>query len=194
MRIDFVNCVRVDAASRTLFSSSDDTFVFLWDLDTRRVIRQFSGHVGPVQQVLTMPLEFEMDESDLMDVSKDYETDTDLDQDQDEFENGQRQNTLPRLPRAISPLPPLRNTSIFPDDPARPSALPFILTAGLDGTIRLWHVPTSRCLRTYFGHLEGIWSLAADAIRIVSAAEDSMVKVWNPLTGRCEKTYTGKRK
>jgi hypothetical protein len=66
-----------------------------------------------------------------------------------------------------------------------------MLTAGLDSTIRLWHVPTGRCLRTLFGHLEGVWSVAADTLRVVSGAEDRTVKIWDPRTGKCEKTFTG---
>ena len=67
----------------------------------------------------------------------------------------------------------------------------YILTSALDSTIRLWEVPTGRCVNTFFGHVEGVWALAADALRVVSGAEDSMVKVWDARTGACEKTYTG---
>jgi F-box/WD-40 domain protein MET30 len=52
-------------------------------------------------------------------------------------------------------------------------------------------VPSERCLRTFFGHLEGIWALAADNLRVVSGAEDRMVKIWDPRTGKCERTFTG---
>jgi F-box/WD-40 domain protein MET30 len=35
---DFVNSVKLDVASRTVFSASDDQTVCLWDLDTRQVL------------------------------------------------------------------------------------------------------------------------------------------------------------
>lgn len=68
-----------------------------------------------------------------------------------------------------------------------------MLTGALDSTIRLWHVPSGRCLRTFFGHLEGIWSIAADTLRVVSGAEDRMIKVWDVRSGLCERTFTGHR-
>ena len=173
---DFVNSVYIDPPSRTLFSASDDCSVALWDLDTRRIIRRFEGHVGPVQQVIPMPPEFEMDEQDLADLRHEYDTDTD----QDYEASG------------LTPPPTLNNTPIFPGDEDRPNPTPiYIVTAGLDSTIRLWHVPSGLCLRTYFGHLEGIWSIKADNLRIVSTSEDGMVKVWSPNAGTCERTFTG---
>jgi len=67
----------------------------------------------------------------------------------------------------------------------------YMLTGALDTTIRLWDVHTGRCLKTFFGHVEGIWALAADTLRVVSGAEDRMVKIWDPRTGTCERTFTG---
>lgn len=47
---DWVNCVKLDVASRTLFSASDDLTIRLWDLDTKECLKVFEGHVGQVQQ------------------------------------------------------------------------------------------------------------------------------------------------
>jgi F-box/WD-40 domain protein MET30 len=196
---DFVNSVKVDCASRTVLSASDDCTVRLWDLDTGETLRVFDGHVGPVQQVVALPHEFEMDESDLADNPLD-EQDTDTDQDFDDIEEGgnshrDSRSIAPRGTRCnrvvATPPPSLVNTPIFPEDPSRPNPAQYILTGALDSTLRLWHVPTGRCLRTMFGHVEGIWALAADSLRAVSGAEDRMVKVWDIRTGKCENTYTG---
>jgi WD40 repeat protein len=73
----------------------------------------------------------------------------------------------------------------------RPQPPRYMLTGALDSTIRLWDVSTGRCVRTFFGHVEGIWALAADTLRVVSGAEDRMVKVWDPRAGKCERTFTG---
>ncbi|TVY59595.1 putative E3 ubiquitin ligase complex SCF subunit sconB [Lachnellula suecica] len=52
---DWVNAVKVDSASRTVFSASDDCTVRLWDLDTKQTIQVYEGHVGQVQQVILLP-------------------------------------------------------------------------------------------------------------------------------------------
>jgi F-box/WD-40 domain protein MET30 len=124
-----------------------------------------------------MPPEFEMDESDLEDLRHEYESDSDHNEDGSQHERS-----------GLTPPPSLSNVPLFPADPERPNPTPqYIVTAGLDSTIRLWHVSSGRCLRTFFGHLEGIWALAADALRIVSTSEDGMVKVWCPNSGSCER-------
>jgi F-box/WD-40 domain protein MET30 len=204
---DFVNSVKLDVASRTVFSASDDQTICLWDLDSRSVLRTFRGHTGPVQQVLLLPHEFNVDESDFADHTPENDTDTDLDHD-DEYEHEHdNNNDLPHdistnvSQRMCTPTPvsrkksttppPLTNPPLFPDDPDRPNPPEYMLTAGLDSTIRLWHVPTGRCLRTLFGHLEGVWAIAADTLRVVSGAEDKLVKVWDVRTGKCEKSFAG---
>jgi len=65
-----------------------------------------------------------------------------------------------------------------------------ILTGSLDNTIKVWNVATGACVRTLFGHVEGVWSMAADKIRAVSGAHDRLVKIWDLQSGRCEKTLS----
>jgi F-box/WD-40 domain protein MET30 len=137
-----------------------------------------------------MPPEFEIDEQDLKELREGYETDTDAHSNSGGREGGDGRDMI----FARSPPPPLtlENTKLFFNDPERPNPRPnYIVTAGLDGTIRLWHVSSGLCLRTFFGHLEGIWSIKADNLRIVSTSEDGMVKVWCPHSGMCERTFIG---
>ncbi|KAL3417424.1 sulfur controller-2 [Phlyctema vagabunda] len=167
---DFVNAVRVDSASRTVFSASDDGTVRLWDLDTRTTIKTYDGHVAAVQQVILLPAEYEPDEAedeDHEDASSDRSLSIDYDPCPDNtFEGDTWPSTRPRPPR-------------------------YMLTGALDSTVRLWDVNTGRCLKTFFGHLEGVWALAGDNLRVVSGAEDGMMKVWDARTGKCERTFTG---
>ena len=174
---DWVNAVRVDAASRTVFSASDDCTVRLWDLDTKSTIRIFKGHVGQVQQVLPLPMEFDLEDSD------------------DEIHMGDQDDTTSTSssshPRAASPLSLASTVAgdfAWSDRPLPPR---YMLTSALDSTIRLWNVSTGKCLRTFFGHIEGVWALGADTLRVVSGAEDRTVKIWDARTGRCERTITG---
>jgi F-box and WD-40 domain protein MET30 len=168
---DWVNAVRVDCASRTVFSASDDCTVKLWDLDSKNCIRTLEGHVGPVQQVVPLPQEFEFEEEH----DEHFEDDSNASAAGDE-------SPLSQVCRTPTP-------SFFEGD--RPAPPRYILTSALDNTIRLWETQSGRCLRTFFGHLEGVWALAADTLRIVSGAEDRMVKIWDPRTGKCERTFTG---
>ena len=208
---DWINSVKIDSASRTLLSASDDCTVRLWDLDTKRCLKVFEGHVGQVQQVMFLPHVFEVDEADLQDGRGD----------DDASSSGSQSPVLhrPSLHRHThtshsyhdhrhtpAPSQESKTQSFWKHDQDRPAPPRYMFTGALDSTIRLWdvHAPTVpqcarsceppktvSCLRTFFGHVEGIWSLAADHLRLVSGSEDRMVKIWDPRSGKCERTWTG---
>ncbi|KAK7428574.1 E3 ubiquitin ligase complex SCF subunit scon-2 [Neonectria magnoliae] len=176
---DWVNHVRIDSPSRVVFSASDDLSVKLWDLDSKQCIKTFLGHVGQVQQVLLMPADFEPDEvpsphvdnSDTLSVSSG---------------------------RSASPVAPEQTVdnraaygSGFTSDSSRPLPPRYMLTGGLDNTVRLWDTATGKCIRSMFGHVEGIWGLVGDTLRVVTGANDSMTKIWEPRSGKCERSFTG---
>jgi len=186
---DWVNSVKVDSASRTVFSASDDCTVRLWDLDTKTCIKTFEGHVGQVQQVVPLPPEFDFEDAD-----------ADADAHDDAASTSSTHSHHPQQPPdSLFPSPATTTTTnshtsfgpTFSSEPTRPLPPRYMLTGALDSTIRLWSVSTQKCLRTYFGHVEGIWALAADTLRVVSGAQDCMVKVWDARSGRCERTFTG---
>ncbi|KAK6953119.1 hypothetical protein Daesc_005419 [Daldinia eschscholtzii] len=160
---DWVNHVRIDAASRTLLSASDDCTVKLWDLDSKVCIKTFEGHVGQVQQVLPLPDDYEFEDE----TTRDGDAASDVDEE-----------------RAMY-------GPIFQNDPDRPLPPRYMLTGSLDATMRLWDTATGKSPRTFFGHVEGIWGLAADSLRYVTSANDATVKVWDARTGKCERTFTG---
>lgn len=171
---DWVNAVKVDAASRTVFSASDDCTVKLWDLDTKTCIKTFEGHVGQVQQVLLLPADYEPEDNT------------------PDHDDGASSNA------STVDYPPAADIRAsygfsFADRCAKNRPLPprYIMTGALDSTVRLWDVASGKCLKTFFGHVEGIWALAGDTLRVVTGAEDRMVKVWDARTGKCERTFTG---
>ncbi len=173
---DWVNAVRVDAASRTVFSASDDCTVKLWDIDRKTCIKTFEGHVGQVQQVVALPHDFEFEEN--------------ADIDDHDGASSTTSSSVPPAPQQSTDHPTTEPYGPGFTSCDRPLPPRYILTGALDSTIRLWDTNTGKCLRTYFGHVEGVWALAADALRVVSGAQDRMVKVWDT-RGKCERTFTG---
>ncbi|KAG6125694.1 E3 ubiquitin ligase complex SCF subunit scon-2 [Claviceps aff. purpurea] len=183
---DWVNHVRIDSSSRTVFSASDDMTVKLWDLDSKQCIRTFRGHVGQVQQVLLMPPDFEPDELPSEDKTDAVSVHSD-------------RSTTPTLTPAGALVstpeqPPDERASFgygFTHNTDRPLPPRYMLTGGLDNTVRLWEVNTGKCIKSMFGHVEGIWGLVGDTLRVVTGANDSMTKIWEPRSGKCERSFTG---
>ncbi|EFW17603.1 hypothetical protein D8B26_000286 [Coccidioides posadasii str. Silveira] len=186
---DWINSVKIDSLSRTVFTASDDLTVRLWDLDTGNCIHTYAGHVGQVQQVVLLPREFEFEEHDGDDTRSitSTGTSTELEHEHHHHDHNDPEETSLSAPFSL-PMSPAFDALFAKDRPAPPR---YMVTAALDSTLRLWEVPTGRCLRTFFGHIEGVWALGADTLRIVSGAQDHMTKVWCPRTGRCERTFTG---
>ncbi|KAJ1949927.1 ubiquitin-binding SDF ubiquitin ligase complex subunit met30 [Linderina pennispora] len=65
------------------------------------------------------------------------------------------------------------------------SERPFLITGSLDSTMRVWDIETGECLDTIFGHVEGIWSMTFDSLRIVSGSNDGTVKIWDTSSHAC---------
>lgn len=204
---DWVNSVKLHSPSRTIFSASDDMTVKIWDLDSKVCIRTLEGHVGQVQQVLP----FELSESDALKFMAELEKEKERASGGTGPDSGSS-STAPQ--QSVSPMgsPPYTHSTLSPPYTQSPLSPPYhsglssfatpvhanresipryILTAALDSTVKLWDVGTGRCIKTLFGHVEGIWALAADTLRVVSGAQDRMVKVWDLSTGKCERTITG---
>ncbi|CAG8827088.1 25968_t:CDS:1, partial [Dentiscutata erythropus] len=69
---------------------------------------------------------------------------------------------------------------------------PVIISGSLDNIIKIWSIETGECLKTLFGHEDGIWSLAVDKLRLVSGAHDHTVKIWDKdCSGECMHTLYG---
>lgn len=54
---------------------------------------------------------------------------------------------------------------------------PVLISGSLDNTIKLWDIETGQATRTYFGHIEGVWAVASDKMRLVSGSHDRTIKV-----------------
>lgn len=64
---------------------------------------------------------------------------------------------------------------------AIPSSLqrrtPVLISGSLDNTIKLWDIDTGTAVKTLFGHIEGVWAVASDKLRLVSGSHDRTIKV-----------------
>ncbi|GAB0135319.1 E3 ubiquitin ligase complex SCF subunit scon-2 [Epichloe bromicola] len=179
---DWVNHVRIDSPSRTVLSASDDMTIKLWDLDSKQCIKTFRGHVGQVQQVLLMPPDFEPDELPSEDRTDAVSVHSD-------------RGTTPTPTPTPTPEQSADTRASFgygyTHNTSRPLPPHYMLTGGLDNTVRLWDITTGKCIRSMFGHVEGIWGLVGDTLRVVTGANDSMTKIWEPRSGKCERSFTG---
>ncbi|GAA5911629.1 hypothetical protein JCM6882_008058 [Rhodosporidiobolus microsporus] len=68
---------------------------------------------------------------------------------------------------------------------------PMVVSASLDNTVRVWNVEQGSCVRQQFGHLEGVWSVDVDKLRIVSGSHDRTIKLWDRDSGRNLHTIVG---
>ena len=54
---------------------------------------------------------------------------------------------------------------------------PVLISGSLDNTIKVWDLASGKCQQTLFGHIEGVWAVASDKLRLVSGSHDRTIKV-----------------
>lgn len=169
---DWVSSVKIHPQSNTAYSASDDTTIKMWDLKTHKCLKTFggienNGHVGQVQCVIPITYSDKLMGYDTTNGNSDSEA---------EIEDQEN----------IQPLEDIIN-----GDVKQKNYPTHLITSSLDNTIKIWDVKTGKCIRTQFGHIEGVWSISADNFRIVSGAHDRMIKVWDLQNGKCLNTWCG---
>lgn len=194
---EWVNSVRFCQEDTMLVSGGDDSTIRLWDVQKRTCVRVFDGHVGQVQMVVPSPKGFthrflnQLVENQYVDPSSsshassnsrtnggrisEFQPGCATDNIKSSNEYNRQQNKLTSSPL---PIPEL-------------SEDPIIISGSLDNTIKIWDMTTGKCIRTLFGHVEGVWSLAYDTLRIISGSHDKTVRVWDLGSGRCMHALEG---
>lgn len=68
-----------------------------------------------------------------------------------------------------------------------------IVSAGIDGSVRLWEFNTERELRSFYGHTRAVSSVcfSPDNKNIASAGYDKMVYIWDVVTGKKVQSLRG---
>ncbi|KAI9105788.1 WD40-repeat-containing domain protein [Phlyctochytrium arcticum] len=84
---------------------------------------------------------------------------------------------------------------ILPHSPPRVDGIlvtgGLLVTGALDNTVRIWCLETGECLKKLFGHVEGVWCIGVDSLRIVSGSQDRKVMVWELESGKSMYELTG---
>ncbi|KAH8918376.1 WD40 repeat-like protein [Atractiella rhizophila] len=191
-------------AGKLLFSASDDGTIRVWDLKTKECIRKLEGHVAQVQDIKVFSYNPDEEEErtkviperkkDEMETEGEDEGEDDLFNVPDGSACSRPLIFLPPSQPATTPAsrctannnpssarprrtPSPRRHSPLPISPFGPK--PKVVSAGLDNTIKIWNVEEGRCEKTLFGHIEGVWSVDVDRLRLVSGSQDRTVKIWD---------------
>ncbi|KAF9185085.1 hypothetical protein BGZ51_002959 [Haplosporangium sp. Z 767] len=187
---DLVNKVQI-YKKKLVVSASDDTTVKLWDIATRTCLRTFNGHVGRVQCLQTSG---DALISIIADRIRRRPQESTSSQSLRAPLTGSQgvPTTVCSINRSglFENTPPLSQHDPHSDTETR-TMMSIVVTGGLDNTLKIWDLETGECLNTLFGHVEGVWSLAFDKLRIVSGSLDRTIKVWDTESGRCLYTLEG---
>jgi F-box/WD-40 domain protein MET30 len=183
---------------KMLFSASDDGTIRLWDLTRRTCVRQFTGHVGQVQSMKLLLVDESCSESSMDSDSRMAKALRGILPPPDHPGYDASSLTLPAgftpqaygSPTRPSPSPQRSDDSFaMPNNKGKlksagsqttPSSLqrrrPLLISGSLDNTIKLWDIDTGSAVKTLFGHIEGVWAVASDKLRLVSGSHDRTIK------------------
>ncbi|KAF8527845.1 TFIID and SAGA subunit [Hysterangium stoloniferum] len=157
------------APPRYLLSSSADSTVRLWSMDTMTNVVAYRGHQGPVWDAQWSPLGIYFASASRDRTARLWSTD--------------RLSTLRVYAGHLSDVDCVR---------FHPNSL-YLATGSNDWTCRLWDVQKGSCFRIFVGHQGAISSLAMspDGRYLASAGEDLAINLWDLGSGRRIKKMTG---
>lgn len=202
---------------KMLFSASDDGTIRLWDLAKRTCLRQFTGHVGQVQSLKLLMVD-EACEDAASEPPQEKPEASGAAQAREARSTTHLAETQPFGPRADAGAAATSRVIMHHAEHAEdaqgreraraaaagaadaqraPSvtsrAKPVLISGSLDNTVKVWDLDTGKATQTLFGHIEGVWAVASDKLRLVSGSHDRTIKVWVREEGRCMATLVGHR-
>lgn len=169
---------------KMLFSASDDGTIKLWDLTLRTCVRQFTGHVGQVQSMKLLLVDEcgddavsqSVDGANQRPVLPSSTSASALFSSTDSHTLPTLSNSPPPSHADIESLLGLNDVSTATTQVSK-TPKPMLISGSLDNTIKLWDIETGNTLRTLFGHIEGVWAVVSDKLRLVSGSHDRTIKV-----------------
>ncbi|KAJ9094641.1 hypothetical protein QFC19_007854 [Naganishia cerealis] len=195
-----------------LFSASDDGTIKLWDLHQRACIKTFVGHTGHVQSLKLLIVEKDHEEDDVENTPNRatmsnfsggvtsseaglmscYSPSAEMFRARSLSGNGPvMQSGLAHNSGRIPQVPEQASSTIFNLDDDNKEAI--LVSGGLDNMIKIWDAQTGTEKRTLFGHIEGVWGIDIDTLRLASGSHDRTIKIWDRESGRCAQTLVGHR-
>jgi len=164
-----VHSVSFDHNSRHILSGASDKTVRLWDTDSGREIRNFSGHTGSVFSVAFSP-------------------------DGRQVLSGSRDNTIKLWNVATGRE--IRNFSGHTDSVFSVAFNPDssqILSGSSDKTIKLWETESGLEIKTFSGHTASVSSVtfSPDGKSFISGSWDCTIKLWDVSSGEEIISFSG---
>lgn len=204
-----------------LFSSSDDMTIKLWDLETAACIRTFEGHKAQVQSLRVLMVDMTEEEVAARDRRQRRQATPpttgftaaslvsppgsqaafgaggasihDASAGFDPLEHRGRSRSDTVQPRVYVHSPDGTHKKSEREQSRGHEKKAIVASGSLDGTVKIWDVETGREQSTLFGHIEGVWAVDIDALRLVSASHDRTIKVWEKESAQCVQTLVGHR-
>lgn len=184
-----------ESSAKFLFSASDDGTIKMWDLASRSCLRTYSGHTGQVRSIRLLVVDKEENEPE----GSDEETrsgvrgrsvshiDDGDNRPLDNASSGPVSCSAPFAPfqrdsHRLSRDEPHALTSIVSERPALKTTLPddkqaILVSGALDNTVKVWDVESATEKSTLFGHIEGVWAVDIDSLRLASASHGWFIEI-----------------
>lgn len=181
-----VNHVSIHKDSTTVVSSSEDGSIRIWDLEKRSCARVLNGHMAPVQTAIpSMPgflhTFFKQQIKKPVLIRRISSGNSSSSSSSSDEEEDVTASTALIRRRGSNSSNTSDNSSIVSD--CERSSEQVVISGSLDNTIKVWSLETGECLQTLFGHVQGIWTLAYDKLRLVSGSNDGSLKLWDIESG-----------
>ncbi|KAI9012136.1 WD40-repeat-containing domain protein [Phycomyces nitens] len=97
---------------------------------------------------------------------------------------GSVQTAIPSMPGFVHRFDQVKSEEEEkPTDCDSASGSQVVISGSLDNTLKVWSLDTGDCVRTLFGHSQGITSLDYDKLHLVSGSQDGGLKIWDIESG-----------